>query len=57
MIRIMLVRRPAFSRDLASKLMLDDASDIVVTAQSADGRSAIETLEQVAVSGIVHCRM
>ena len=48
MIRIMLVDDQRFAR-LGFQLMLDDASDIVVTAQSADGRSAIETLEQVAV--------
>ena len=48
MIRIMLVDDQRFAR-LGFQLMLDDASDIVVTAQSADGRSAIETLEQLAV--------
>ena len=48
MISIMLVDDQRFAR-LGFQLMLDDASDIVVTAQSADGRSAIETLEQLAV--------
>lgn len=48
MIRIMLVDDQRFAR-LGFQLMLDDASDVVVTAQSADGRSAIETLEQLAV--------
>ena len=48
MIRIMLVDDQRFAR-LGFQLMLDDASGIVVTAQSADGRSAIETLEQLAV--------
>lgn len=46
MIRIMLVDDQRFAR-LGFQLMLDDASDIVVTAQSADGRSAIEATRRI----------
>ena len=48
MIRVMLVDDQRFAR-LGFQLMLDGASDIVVTTQAADGQAAIETLEQLAV--------
>lgn len=55
MIRIMLVDDQRFAR-LGFQLMLDDASDIVVTAQSADGRPPSRRSNSSPFS-IVHCRM
>lgn len=46
MIRVMLVDDQRFAR-LGFQLMLDDAPDIVVIGQAADGQSAIKSLEQL----------